>query len=126
MEIEQVEVSVWFDRYLKGEYEITSAYHEGTIDPDYFWSLVIRSAASLNASKYTNAEVDKMIDDARTEADEAKRKELYMAIRQAVAEEPPVHFVHYETINYLMRNDVKGSTVNPTLEPRLQYVWLDR
>jgi peptide/nickel transport system substrate-binding protein len=35
MEIEQVEVSVWFDRYVKGDYEITSAYHEGTIDPDF-------------------------------------------------------------------------------------------
>jgi len=126
MEIEQVEVSVWFDRYLKGDYEITSAYHEGTIDPDYFWSLDIRSGASLNASFYSNPDVDKMIDEARTEPDEAKRKELYMAIRQAVAEEVPVHFVHYETLNYLMRNDVKGSTVNPTLEPRLQYVWLDR
>jgi peptide/nickel transport system substrate-binding protein len=126
MEIEQVEVSVWFDRYLKGDYEITSAYHEGTIDPDYFWSLAIRGGASLNASFYKNAEVDTMIDEARTEPDEAKRKEIYMAIRQAVAEEAPVIFVHYETINYLMRKDVKGSTVNPTLEPRLQYVWLDR
>ena len=27
--------------------------------------------------------------------------------------------MHYETINYLMNNDVAGSTVNPTLELRL-------
>lgn len=126
MEIEQVEVSVWFDRYLKGDYEITSAYHEGTIDPDYFWSLDIHSGASLNASFYSNAEVDSMIDQARSETDEAKRKDLYMAIRETVQGEVPVHFVHYETINYLMRNDVMGSTVNPTLEPRLHLVWLDR
>ncbi|HET9519835.1 MAG TPA: ABC transporter substrate-binding protein [Candidatus Limnocylindrales bacterium] len=126
MEIEQVEVSVWFDRYVKGDYEITSAYHEGTIDPDYFYSLAIRSGASLNASFYANAEVDAMIDEAKAEPDESKRKELYMGIRQAVAEEAPVIFVHYETINYLMRKDVMGSTVNLTLEPRLEYVWLDR
>ena len=31
----------------------------------------------------------------------------------------PLIFVHYETINYLMNNDVAGSTVNPTLELRL-------
>ena len=43
-----------------------------------------------------------------------------------MAEEAPVIFVHYETINYLMKKDVKGSTVNLTLEPRLEYVWLDR
>ena len=126
MEIEQVEVSVWFDRYLKGDYEITSAYHEGTIDPDYFYSLVIRSGASLNAAFYKNTALDAMIDQARTESDESKRKELYLGIRHTVAEEAPVIFVHYETINYLMKKDVKGSTVNLTLEPRLEYVWLDR
>lgn len=126
MEIEQVEVSVWFDRYLKGDYEITSAYHEGTIDPDYFYSLVIRGGASLNAAFYKNADLDAMIDQARTEPDESKRKELYAGIRHTVAEEAPVIFVHYETIQYLMKKDVMGSTVNPTLEPRLEYIWLDR
>ncbi len=126
MEIEQVEVSVWFDRYVKGDYEITSAYHEGTIDPDYFYSLDIRTGASLNASFYSNAEIDAMIDEAKTEPDEAKRKGLYSAIRFAVSEEAPVIFVHYETINYLMRKDVMGSTVNPLLEPRVEYMWLDR
>jgi hypothetical protein len=39
-------------------------------------------------------------------------------IRQIVIEEAPICFVHFETINYLMRNDVAGSTVNPTLETR--------
>ena len=126
MEIEQVEVSVWFDRYVNGDYEITSAYHEGTIDPDYFYSLAIRSGAALNASFYSNAEVDEMIDEAKAEPDEDKRRDLYTGIRQMVSEEAPVIFVHYETINYLMRKDVKGSTVNLTLEPRLEYVWLDR
>ena len=28
-------------------------------------------------------------------------------------------FAHYETINYLMKKDVVGSTVNPTLELRM-------
>ena len=30
--------------------------------------------------------------------------------------------MHYETINYLMQKDVVGSTVNPTLELRMQDV----
>jgi peptide/nickel transport system substrate-binding protein len=126
MEIEQVEVSVWFDRYLKGDYQITSAYHEGTIDPDYFYSLDIRSGASLNASFYSNPEIDTMIDDARTGTDDETRRELYTVIRNAVSDEAPVIFVHYETINYLMRKDVHGSTVNPLLEPRVEFMWLDR
>ena len=35
-------------------------------------------------------------------------------------EEAPLIFVHYETINYLMTNDVVGASVNPTLGLRLE------
>ena len=43
MKIKQVDVSVWFDAFSKGDYQITSAYQERTLDPDNFYSLVIRS-----------------------------------------------------------------------------------
>ncbi|HSL33767.1 MAG TPA: ABC transporter substrate-binding protein [Candidatus Limnocylindrales bacterium] len=125
MEIEQVDVSVWFDRFVKGEYEITSAYQERTIDPDNFYALVLRSGGSINTSGYANPEFDKLVDDARKETDEAKRKEMYVAIRQIAFEDVPILFAHYETINYLMRKAVNGSTVNPTLELRMGNVWLD-
>ena len=34
----------------------------------------------------------------------------------------PLIFAHFETINYLMRKNVTGSTINPTLELRLAQV----
>jgi len=40
-----------------------------------------------------------------------------------VVEEAPIIFAHYETLNHLMRNNVEGSTVNPTLELRLEDVY---
>ena len=43
MAIQQVDVSVWFDHFSKGTYQITSAYQERTIDPDNFYSLVLKS-----------------------------------------------------------------------------------
>jgi peptide/nickel transport system substrate-binding protein len=125
MEIEQVDVSVWFDRYSSGDYEITSAYQERTIDPDNFYALVLRTGGIVNATGYSNEELDALIDEARGLADDQARLPLYEQIREIVWEEAPLIFVHFETINYLMRNDVMGSTVNPTLELRLENVWLD-
>jgi peptide/nickel transport system substrate-binding protein len=122
MNIKQVDVSVWFSQFSKGDYQITSAYQERTIDPDNFYSLVIRSGGPINSSKYSNAEVDKLIDQARTETNQAKRKQLYAQIRKIVLLDAPLIFVHYETINYLMRKDVVGSTVTPTLELNLAKV----
>ena len=122
MDIKQVDVSVWFSQFSKGDYQITSAYQERTIDPDNFYSLVIRSGGPINASNYSNPEVDQLIDQARTETDQAKRQELYTEIRNIVRTDAPVIFVHYETINYLMSPDVVGSTVTPTLELNMKNV----
>jgi peptide/nickel transport system substrate-binding protein len=122
MEIEQVDVSIWFDRFVKGDFEITSAYQERTLDPDNFYALVLRTGGSINTTGYSNPALDELIDQARTETDEAKRKDLYLGVRDIVFQEAPLIFAHYETINYLMRKNVTGSTVNPTLELRMENV----
>jgi len=123
MNIEPVDVSIWFDRFINGDYQITSAYQERTVDPDNFYALVLRSGADINTTGYSNPELDALIDQARTETDEATRKDLYKQIRAIVVEDAPIIFAHYETFNYLMRNNVEGSTVNPTLGLRLEDVY---
>ena len=116
MQIEQVDVSVWFDRFSSGDYEITSAYQERTIDPDNFYSLVLRSGAAVNTTGYASPEADALIDQAAAETDQAARQGLYTELRALVAEDAPLTFVHFETLNYLMQKKVVGSTVTPSLE----------
>lgn len=122
MNIKQVDVSVWFNAFVKGNYQITSAYQERTIDPDNFYALVVRTGGDINTTGYSNPAADKLIDQARTETDDTVRKQLYAQLRQIVFEDTPIIFVHYETINYLMQKDVVGASVNPTLELRLENV----
>ncbi|MGZ4413688.1 MAG: ABC transporter substrate-binding protein [Gaiellaceae bacterium] len=118
MKIQQVDVSVWFDRFSKGNYQITSAYQERTIDPDNFYSLVLKSGAAINATGYSNPKVDRLIQKAATETKLGTRKALYTQLRKIVFDDVPLIFVHYETLNYLMRKNVHGATINPTLELR--------
>lgn len=121
--LEQLEVTVWFGRYAKGDYEMTSAYWSGTIDPDNFYSTQLQTGSSNNDTKYSNKAVDALITKARASTDDAERKTLYGQIRKIVWEDAPLVFLHYETINYLMRNKVHGSVVNPPLELNLGNVW---
>ena len=123
MNIEPVDVSIWFDRFINGDYQITSAYQERTIDPDNFYALVLKSGADINTTGYSNPELDALVDQARAETDEATRQDLYNQIRAIVVEDAPIIFAHYETFNSLMRNNVEGSIVNPTLELRLEDVY---
>ncbi len=122
MDIEQVEVSVWFDRFVKGDYQITSAYQERTIDPDNFYSLVLLSGGPINTTFYSNKEVDDLIRQAAEETDQEKRKALYSQVRLKALGDAPLVFVHFETINYAMRKAITGSTINPTLELRMETV----
>lgn len=123
VDIQQLEVTVWFDRYAKGNYQLTSAYWSGTIDPDNFYSTQMVTGSPNNDCKYSNPQVDALVARARSATDDGERKSLYEQIRQIVWEDAPLVFVHYETINYLMRDSVNGSTVNPPLELDFGRVW---
>jgi peptide/nickel transport system substrate-binding protein len=124
MNIKQVDVSVWFDRFSKGKYQITSAYQERTIDPDNFYALVLKSGAPINATGYSNPALDRLIARAASETNEARRRRLYTQIRRVIFDDAPLIFVHYETLNYLMRSNIHGSTINPTLELRAENIWM--
>jgi peptide/nickel transport system substrate-binding protein len=121
--IQQLEVTVWLDRYVKADYQMTSAYWSGTIDPDNFYSTQLATGSPNNATKYSSKTVDALIQKARSSTKPAERKALYEQIRSIVWEDVPLVFIHYETINYLMGSDVHGSTVNPPLELRFGQVW---
>src|SRR6476619_4883322 len=122
MTIKQGEGGGWFHAFVKGNDQITAADQERTIDPDNFYALVVHSGGDINTTGYSNPQADQLIDQARTETDTPARFDLYKQLRQIVFDDSPIIFVHYETINYLMQKNVVGSTVNPTLELRMQDV----
>ncbi len=122
MVIKPVDVSVWFDAFIAGKYQITSAYQERTIDPDNFYSLVLHSGAPVNTSGYSNPAVDALIEKAAASADTAERKALYQQIRTMVTADAPLVFAHYETLNYLMNKKVMGSVITPTLSLHVENI----
>jgi peptide/nickel transport system substrate-binding protein len=124
MTIRQVEVTVWGDRFVKKQYQITSAYQERTIDPDNFYSLLLTHDASLNVTGYNNPRFDALVKQARTSTDFSARKALYAKVRAIMYDDVPNIFVHYETLNYAMQPRVHGSHVLPSLELEFKNVWL--
>jgi len=122
MEIKQVDVSVWYDDFVKGTYQITSAYQERTIDPDNFYALVLKSGGPINSTGYSNKDVDALIDKAAASNDEAERKDLYRQIRTIATTDSPLVFAHYETLHYLMNPNVTGSGITPTLSLHMENI----
>jgi len=125
LNIKQVEVTVWGNRFTKKQYQITSAYQERTIDPDNFYSLLLTRDASLNVTGYNNPRFDALVKQARETTDVSTRKALYSRVRDIMYDDVPNIFVHYETLNYAMQSRVHGSGVLPSLELNLKDVWMD-
>ena len=123
MNITQMEVTAWLDKYAGADYQATSAYWAGTVDPDNFYSNIILTGGPDNFTKYSNPAVDKLIAQANTATTVAERKPLYEKIRGLVWDDSPLIFTAYETTNYVMTPKVHGSTVNPPLDLRLGQVW---
>ena len=46
-------VRFYNDAYVAGKYQITNAYQERTIDPDNFYSLVLKTGGLINTVGYT-------------------------------------------------------------------------
>ena len=122
MTIKPVDVSVWYDAFVNSTYQITSAYQERSIDPDNFYSLVLKTGGPVNTVKYSNAEVDALIDKAASSVDMGERKGIYSQIRTIVTQAAPIVLVHYETVNYLMNKNVVGSGITPSLSLHLENV----
>jgi peptide/nickel transport system substrate-binding protein len=124
MSITQLEVTVWLNRLVKRDYQITSIYAAGTVDPDTFYSTELTSTGPYNFSGYKNPQLDALILQARQTTDPSKRKALYATIRKIVWDDAPYIFVHYETLNYAMSPQVHGSQILPTLQLFFKDVWI--
>ncbi len=124
MSITQMEVTVWVDRLIKRDYQITSIYAAGTVDPDPFYSNELTTTGTANFTGYSNPRVDALVAQARQITNPAQRKAVYAKVRQLVWDDAPYIFVHYETLNYAMSPKVHGTEILPTLQLFFKDVWI--
>lgn len=85
--ISQPDFSTWLDEQNSGNFDMLMMGWLGNIDPDDFYYAQHHGDGGSNAQGYANDEVDGLLDDARTETDEAVRKELYADAATIIADE---------------------------------------
>src|SRR5918912_665368 len=76
-EIDQVEFNTLLDQQRKGQFQLTTGrWVGGNQDPIYLHDL-FHTGAYQNRGRYSNPELDKLLDEAINTFDRAKAKELY-------------------------------------------------
>ena len=91
----------------KAGYDGFLAGYATEFDPDMIYKQFV-TGASDNSRGYSNAEVDRILKEARHEKDEAKRKQLYGEFEKVYAENPSILLVVYLDGNYVGTDALKG------------------
>ena len=110
--IETVSFKVRLDRMTKGQYQMVIAgWGADYNDPMTFidlWHTMPADNPGNNSSFYSNAEYDKLVDDAKSTGDQAKRMEDMKQAEQILLRDLPVAPVFYPAWNYIEKPYVKG------------------
>jgi ABC-type transport system substrate-binding protein len=82
------------ENVIPEKYQILLSAQDIPVDPDQYvyWH---STQKSTNISGFSNAKIDKLLEDARTEIDISKRKKLYADFQKKLSEEIPAVFLYY-------------------------------
>jgi ABC-type transport system substrate-binding protein len=114
-----------------GEFELFKAdtYASSILDPYPFWNTYLRTDASQNWSRYSNADFDALLDQLAVEIDPALRQDLVDQGLDMLDENPPFFLIGFCAHSAMLDETVKGLSVEDRLFSkwnRFETVWLDR
>ena len=94
-------------------------------DPQDFLDILVHSERRLNHSAYGNANVDRLLEQARVEAKWEDRKMLYNQAEQLILDDVPWIPLWFSGENViLLKPYVQGYKVTPMIVPKLKDVWI--
>jgi peptide/nickel transport system substrate-binding protein len=99
-------------------FEVFASLNGGGVDPDDYLYRTFRTGGSTNVFKYTDPQLDALLDRARSTADMGQRQALYRQAQQALACRGPIAHLTYSTLFAAHRQNVEGFTVMPTRSTR--------
>lgn len=86
-------------------------------DPFAFWHSSQKKDPGLNFSLYDNAEMDKLLEDARQETSLDRKAEKYKKFQEVVTEDIPAIFLYSPYYLYIQNNNVRGTNLNNIVVP---------
>jgi peptide/nickel transport system substrate-binding protein len=97
----------------QGKFQMSRIGWSGRIDPDGNIHQFVTTKGNQNDGKYSNAEVDKLLDEARTLYDVAERKKRYDAAQKILQDELPIVYLYNQTVFFALRSNLQGFVINP-------------
>ncbi len=126
--VENIEPNFYYDQIYSGQHSgqmYSTGWCADYPDPENFADVLFHTGSPQNNGHYSNPELDRLLEQARTERDVNKRIAMYQQAEQMIVDDAPVLFtVHW--IDYvLVKPYVKGYVLTPIDISLERYLWLD-
>ena len=120
VKLEPVAQSDWYPRVVQGAINFTPMRWSQRPDPDGLMTLLFHSKGAGNSTKYSNPEVDRLIEEARAATDQNARRDAYRKVQEAVARDLPYIPLFFSLEYAALREGVTGHQWIADEIPRLR------
>jgi len=108
-----IEWAAWLsDVYAGRKYDLTVVGHTGRLDP-YVLLARYQSDSGENYFNYSNEEVDRLLNEYKSETGEARRTEIVKEVQEILAADVPAFYIQTPISIYVARGVVAGFTTYP-------------
>ena len=125
--IENIEPNFYYDGIYSGQHGqlLTSGWCADYPDPENFADALFHTGAAQNLGRYSNPELDKLLEAARIEPNVTKRIGMYQQAERIIVNDAAVLFtVHYLSYT-LVKPYIKGYVPTPIDISSQRYMWIE-
>ncbi|MGO4572153.1 ABC transporter substrate-binding protein [Microvirga sp. 2TAF3] len=113
VELKNQEQGQFIQDWRNSNFDLFASINAGSPDPDEYFYRTFRTGGSTNVFKYSDQEIDQLLDKARTLQDQSARKIAYDQVQKKLACSGPVAHLTYGTLFSAMRDKLQGYEVMP-------------
>jgi peptide/nickel transport system substrate-binding protein len=124
LNIVQLEAAKIRSDALSGDFQATGYGWSGRIDPDGNIYNQLHTGGGLSDTKYSNPQVDDLLDKARAAADQAQRKDFYQQAVKILVDDAPMTWLGHAPAYYVHRPGVQGVQIYADYIMRFHAAWL--
>jgi peptide/nickel transport system substrate-binding protein len=127
LKLEIQDIPTFRRRWLQDkQWDMVLLQWDADLDPDETIFPELHSKETWNAGKWNNPEFDKLVEAARAEGDQKKRKRFYDDAVKLIIQDAPVVVILHANEQKAFHKYVKGFQVIPANLINMHAVWLDR
>ncbi len=106
--IRTVDFATWLDEQNTGNFDMLMMGWLGNIDPDDFYYAQHHTNGTSNAQKFSNPEVDRLLDAARVETDRTRRADDYAKAATIIADQVSYIYLYNPSVIQAWTTDLSG------------------